>query len=211
MFKRDSSKKDAAAQQSGDNQATKGTPKKGHATPTRKQAEAAVRQPLIGGDRKQSKEIDRKRRAEAFERERVALQTGDERYLPVRDKGRIRRFTRNWVDARWSLSEFVLPVMILFLAFTLLVNFIRPDWGNGSWAVMGLTIALYGFFFLSMLEGIIVWNGIKKKVAVAYPNDDIPKGSWFYCWSRMIMARRWRSPKPQVARGQFPEVRDRSH
>lgn len=184
--------------------------KKGRPTPTRKEAEAALRKPLVSNDRKQAKEIDRQKRNEAYERERIALRTGDERYLPARDKGKVRRFCRDYIDARWSLSEFVLPTMLLFLVGTLVISWIRPDWGQGSNVMLGLTIGLYAFFFASLVEGILVWYSIKRQVAVRYPGQDVPRGSWFYCWARMIMARRWRSPKPQVARGQHPGASDQT-
>ena len=41
--------------------------------------------------------------------------------------------------------------------------------------------------------------------AAAHPREDIPSGTAYYAFSRMIMPRRWRSPRPQVDRGQFPE------
>ena len=42
--------------------------------------------------------------------------TGDEANLPLRDKGPAKRFIRDYVDARWNVGEFMLPVMVLVLA-----------------------------------------------------------------------------------------------
>ena len=87
-------------------------------TPSRKQAQARNDHSLIVADRKAAKKAARERaRAMRLEQDRLqqeALITGDERYMPLRDKGKVRRFTRDWLDARWSFSEFVFPVMILF-------------------------------------------------------------------------------------------------
>lgn len=183
-----------------------GSQKKGRPTRTRQQAEAARRQPLVGGDRKQAKQLERQRRNEAYARQQQALQTGDERYLPERDKGRVKRFTRDYVDARWSFSEFLLPMMLVFLAGSLAMGFLGENARVASTAMVMITIFLYGFFLISIIEGIWVWQRVKRKVKRRYPSDEIPRGTWFYAYGRMIMARRWRSPRPQVKRGEFPEV-----
>ena len=46
---------------------------------------------------------------------------------------------------------------------------------------------------------------LKKLLAARYPGDEIPRGTWFYLFSRMLMARRWRSPRPTVKRGEYPK------
>lgn len=186
------------------------TPKKGRPTPTRKQAEAARKNPLVASDRKAAKQYDKQKRNEAYQREQLALKTGDERFYPERDRGRVRRFIRDSVDARWSFSEFLLPIMVVFLLATLFMSWFFPNLGKGSPLILAFTIGLYSFFVLSIFEGIFTWNSIRKKIIARYPNDPIPKGSWFYCFARMIMIRRWRSPRPQVPRGQAPSVSDQT-
>ncbi|WP_084403217.1 DUF3043 domain-containing protein [Schaalia suimastitidis] len=178
--------------------------KKGRPTPSRKQAEAAKLRPLVPADRKEAKRIARQKRNEAYQREQEALITGDERYLPWRDKGPVRRWVRNWIDARWSLSEFLLPVMVLFLASLMAVSLIPAMSTYAQYVIIGATVMMYGLFAVSIVEAIIVWLRLKKRLAVALPDREIPRGTWFYMYSRMIMARRWRSPRPQVARGEFP-------
>ncbi len=180
---------------------------KGRPTPKRKEAQARNARPLVPADRKEAKRLARQKRDEAFARERLALETGDERYLPLRDKGQVRRFVRDWVDARWSISEFLLPIMLLFLVAMMASSFVKPlQTEFGALIMVGFTIGLYSLFALSLFEGIIVWQRLKKRIIVRFPNDSIPKGTWYYAYSRMIMARRWRSPRPLVARGEFPKV-----
>ena len=146
-------------------------------TPSRKQAQARNDHSLIVADRKAAKKAARERaRAMRLEQDRLqqeALITGDERYMPLRDKGKVRRFTRDWLDARWSFSEFVFPVMILF--------------------------------FVAIVETSIVWRRIKRQLREVYPREPMPRRMWFYAFSRAIMLRPWRSPRPQVERGQFPK------
>lgn len=178
--------------------------KKGRPTRTRREAEAERYRPLVPADRKLAKRIEREKRNEAYAKEQLALQTGDEAHLPWRDQGRVRRYTRNRIDARWSFSEFILPAMLLFLVASMAMNFfVMPRYPDvGAVSSLVFIIALYALFFASAIEGYIVWQGTKKQLARKYPNDPIPKRTWFYAYSRMIMARRWRSPRPQVERGE---------
>ena len=179
--------------------------KKGRPTPTRKESEAARRKPLVPTDRKLAKQQAKQKRAEAYERERVALETGDERYLPIRDKGRIRRYIRNYVDARWSVAEFLLPAMLVFLGGMLLFSFIPLPGAISEYIIVGLTVLFYGMLIAALIESIFVWRKLKKLLAARYPGDEIPRGTWFYLFSRMLMARRWRSPRPMVQRGEYPK------
>ena len=91
---------------------------KNRPTPKRKDQEAANRRPLVVADRKAAKSVDRKKRREAQLQQRDAMATGDDAHLPARDKGPVRRYIRDYVDARWNLGEFMLPVMIVVPALS---------------------------------------------------------------------------------------------
>ena len=82
---------------------------KNRPTPKRKDQEAARRQPLVVADRKQAKQLDRAKRNEQLAKTRQAMLTGDDSGLPPRDKGPVRRYMRDYIDARWNLAEFMLP------------------------------------------------------------------------------------------------------
>ncbi len=179
--------------------------KKDRPTRTRKEAEAARQRPIVGGDRKQARKVDRQKRDEAMARQQEALRTGDERYLPPRDKGKIRRYVRNWIDARWSLSEFLLPAMVLFLVAMFSISLFPVSGTLLARLTYGMVIFFYSLLGVSVAEGAVVWMRLKRRIHEAFPGEPIPKGTWFYCYSRMIMFRRWRSPRPQVARGDFPK------
>ncbi len=194
-----------AKKTTGDTEPVPEEPKgKGRPTRSRKEAEAANLRPLVPNDRKIAKQREREARNEAYARQREALQTGDERYLPYRDKGRVRRYMRNWIDARWSLSEFLLPAMLVFLAVMLVVSFTGASSPALNTILVGIMFTFYLLLFASVIESIFVWRSMKRRLRQIYPDDPIPKGSWFYLYGRMLMARRWRSPKPQVVRGEFP-------
>lgn len=179
-------------------------PGKRHPTPTRKQAEARHYHPLVPADRSEARKQARRLRQKALAREQQALETGDERYLPARDKGRVRRFARDWLDARWSISEFVMPAMLLFLLAMLVLSSLPSTRSSQNGLVMGMTMGFYGLLLATIVEAFVVWQRLKRRIRRRYPDEPIPNGTWFYVYSRMIMARRWRSPKPQVARGEFP-------
>ena len=62
-------------------------PTKGHATPTRKEQEAARKRPLVPSDRRLASRQSRTQMQAARERARVGMANGEEKYLPARDKG----------------------------------------------------------------------------------------------------------------------------
>ena len=93
---------------------------KNRPTPKRKDQEAARKQPLVVADRKQAKQLDKAKRNAQLAKTRQAMLTGDDAGLPARDKGPVRRYIRDYIDARWNLAEFMLPVMLIVLALSFL-------------------------------------------------------------------------------------------
>ena len=93
---------------------------KNRPTPKRSAQEAANKRPLVVTDRKAAAAADRARRREAMALQRQAMATGDDRHLPARDKGPVRRYVRDYLDSRLMLGEFMLPVMIVVLPLSLL-------------------------------------------------------------------------------------------
>ena len=181
--------------------------KKGRPTPKRKAAEAARIRPLVPKDRKEAKRAARAARNARFEAEQRAMVTGEEKYLPARDKGRARRFVRDYVDARHSFSEWILAIMmvsiILIMVLSMLGNKIPLQYQ--AYMLYGSSVLMYGSFIITAIEAFFVWRKVKRIFAEAHPCEDIPSGTAYYTFSRMIMPRRWRSPRPQVDRGQFPK------
>ena len=181
--------------------------KKGRPTPKRKAAEAARIRPLVPKDRKEAKRAARAARNARFEAEQRAMVTGEEKYLPARDKGRARRFVRDYVDARHSFSEWILAVMmvsiILIMMLSMLGNKIPLQYQ--AYMLYGSSILMYGSFIVTGVEAMLVWRKIKAAFTQEHPRDEIPRGTGYYTFSRMIMPRRWRSPRPQVDRGEFPK------
>lgn len=170
---------------------------KGRPTPTRKQAEAANKRPLVPSDRKAAAKTAREQQREVRNREYQAMQTGDERYLPVRDKGPVKRYVRDHVDARWNLGEFFLPVAMVFIVLMFLAG------QNANLAFM-VVLVLYGIVLLTIVDAVIMWFGLKKRLRAKF--GEIPRGTTMYAVMRAFQLRRARLPKPMHKKhGVYPE------
>jgi hypothetical protein len=165
---------------------------KNRPTPKRREQEAARRRPLVETDRKSARERDRQARREAQAKQRQAMVTGDDAGLPPRDKGPVRRYIRNFVDARWNLGEFMLPVMLVVLA----LSFIRSPW---VFAVV--SIGVYGLLFAAVLDGYHMWRRLKRRLTEKFGTGANARGLAMYAMMRAFQIRRSRMPRPQVSRG----------
>ncbi|HYN28654.1 MAG TPA: DUF3043 domain-containing protein [Dermatophilaceae bacterium] len=168
---------------------------KNRPTPKRRDQEAARKQPLVVSDRKRAKELDRQRRRQELAKQRQAMLTGDESNLPSRDRGPVRRYLRDYVDARWSLGEFMLPAMVLVLA----LSFVRLPW-----AMLLVFVIVYGLIIFAVLDAVLMWRRVKKQVVTKYGAAAVPSGSAVYAVMRVFQMRRLRMPRPVVPRGQYP-------
>ncbi len=168
---------------------------KNRPTPKRRDQEAARRQPLVVADRKEAKQIERQKRREQLARTRKALETGDEAGLPPRDKGPVKRFIRDHVDARRNLGEFLLPIMLIVLALSLVQQ----------QTIFTVSVLLTWASVLAVVvDSVIMWRGLKNRIIAKFGADAIPRGAVAYAVMRVFQLRRQRMPKPQVARGQYP-------
>jgi len=125
-----------------------------------------------------------------------ALLTGDERALPTRDRGPIRRFARDYVDARFSVGEMLIPVMVLVI----LLSFI-DDLGIQSAVLIGL----WAFFVLAVIDCLVAAWLVRRKLAAKFGKDKVEKVTW-YTTMRALQFRGLRLPKPQVKRWAYPEL-----
>ena len=173
---------------------------KGRATPRRKDAEARRLHPVVPTDRKAAKAQARAEQDEAWRRQREAMRTGDERYLPARDKGPVKRYIRDYVDARFSLGEAFMPLSILLIVIMVGVQTRAP--------AIGLTVimGLYAVFLLSIIDAAVCWWLVRRRLHAKFGEDKVrAQGTVFwYVFSRCFNLRRWRQPSPQVARRQYP-------
>lgn len=168
---------------------------KGRPTPSRKEAEAARKRPLVPQDRKLAARQDRAAARETRDREFRAMQSGDERYLPARDKGPRKRWIRDYVDARRNLGELFLPFALVGVISIFLV-------GASATAYYVVISLLYAGIFAGVIDSVFLGRRIKAGLEEKF--GSVERGERLYGVLRATQLRRWRMPRPQVARGQYP-------
>ena len=170
---------------------------KGRPTPTRREAEAARRRPLVPKDRKAAKREARAKRDAAFQREQAAMKTGDEANLPYTHQGPVRRWSRDYIDARFNLASY-----FFFLLFAvLLLVFIQAQFPEIALFVM---LGMYGLMFLMLLDSLLAVRKMKKKMDERFGPERVPRGIRWQMFGRTFYPRRWRRPIPLVDRGEWP-------
>ncbi|MDI9887350.1 DUF3043 domain-containing protein [Streptomyces sp. HNM0645] len=173
-----------------DPEAPKGrpTPKRSEAQTQRRRAQSA---PL---DRKEAMRRQREARRADLAKQREALAGGDERYLPPRDKGPVRRFVRDFVDSRFCIAEFFLPLAVVILVLSMIRI---PQLQN-------IAMLLWlGVIVMIVIDSIGIWIRLKKQLNERFP-DEPKRGAVAYGLMRTLQIRRLRLPKPQVKRGERP-------
>ena len=169
---------------------------KGRPTPTRKEREALNKRPLVPGDRKEAKQAARAKLAESREKARLGLAAGDERFLPQKDRGPQKRWVRDYVDARFNVGEFLIPVMFVVIILTFIP---QPEV-----QVYGM-LALWAFFIIAIADCIFLGFLIRRKLRAKFGEDKVERGVRWYAGMRALQLRPLRLPKAQVKRGQYPD------
>lgn len=167
---------------------------KGHATPSRKEREAANVRPLVPNDRKEAAKLNRQRMNEERNKARIGMAAGDERYLPTRDRGPQRRFARDYVDARYNVGELMVPFMLLVIVMTFLPDIAIQE---------SSFLVLWTFFFIAVADAFLFTRKMGKQIQAKY--GTLEKGVRWYAAMRSLQMRPMRLPKPHVARRQFPK------
>lgn len=168
---------------------------KGRPTPTRKESEAARRERAkTGMDKKAAQKLLRERRNESNAKVRQGMRSGDERYLPKRDQGPVKRFIRDFVDSRLSIAEFLLPLLLVIMVMQYSGNGTLLRFSNVLWTTTLLVVALDTLWLLYRL---------KRALRAEFPEENL-KGTTFYTCLRVLQLRWLRMPKPRVKLGGAP-------
>lgn len=167
------------------------TPKpggKGRPTPTRKEAEAAAKaRAKVPRTRKEMAAAQRAARSQSSNRVREAMKTGDDRFLPARDRGPVRRFIRDFVDVRFSLIELVIPIMVVTLVLS---------WSGSAYLMSISEIVLLGTVVMVVMEMVFLRMRLRKELVARFP-DESYKGTTYYAVTRAMQMKFMRLPKPQ--------------
>lgn len=177
------------------------TPGKGRPTPKRRDAERRRRSPVTApANRKEAYRQARARQAAERARIREALARGDERYMPARDKGPVRRFARDWVDSRRLPSQYFLPFSLAILLMTMIPlpvqirAYVYFAIVTVAWPLMMVGVLATSFW---------VARRVKRLAAEKFPGENL-RGVGFYAAMRAMQLRKLRFPPPVVDLGGRP-------
>ncbi|MDP3209044.1 MAG: DUF3043 domain-containing protein, partial [Rhodoglobus sp.] len=137
---------------------------KGHATPTRREKEAARKRPLVSSDRGEARKHARAQQQIQRDKARIGLANGEEKYLPARDRGPQKRYVRDYVDARLSLGEALLPFLFIVIVATIIPS---QD------VVAVLYIVVYGFITVAIVDVVVLGFILKRRLADKFGADRV--------------------------------------
>jgi hypothetical protein len=170
---------------------------KGRPTPKRSEAEKRRRQPITAPkSRKEAYRRVRERQAQDRAKARAGMAKGDDKYLPKRDRGPVRKLARDYVDSRRTLGSYLMWVLLGSLLLNVLpIVLFRM-----------LSFLIPPLLLLAVLvEGIMISRAVNKLAAERFPDED-RRGVGFYTAMRAMQVRRWRIPQPQVKIGEKDKI-----
>jgi Protein of unknown function (DUF3043) len=161
---------------------------KGHPTPKRREVERGRRRSLNAPrDRKTAYREARERQRDSRGKQMQALKAGDERALPARDRGPVRKYARDLVDSRRSVAEFFLPLALVILVLSFLGTEKMKLFGSSLWLALVVLIVLD-----SAVLGYKLRRGLERSL------PDVPRrGVMVYALTRSMQIRRFRLPPPR--------------
>ena len=129
--------------------------------------------------RKADREASARQRMESWDK----IESSPERVL-----------ARDYVDARWTVTEFMFPVMILIMAGTM---------ATAAWPLISLAIGLglWLMLILSLINTWFMWRVFRRLLARRVPGAS-PRGLRMYMFNRAMWIRRFRRPAPRINRGE---------
>ncbi len=166
--------------------------KKGRPTPKRREVEKTKAIPrLAPAATKELKKAQKQQERILRAKQRDAYLRGEESALPPRDKGPVKRFARDYVDARRTVGEFfifaIIPALFLSVVPSMEIRLLSA-------------ILLYGVLIASVVNGVLIGRRVKREIMQRFPGEPT-KGIAMYAWLRSTQMRRMRAPLPQVKRG----------
>jgi hypothetical protein len=168
---------------------------KGRATPKRKDAEAARKKRMAPPrNRREASALRRERMREQRSKQRQALAGGDDRYLPVRDRGPVKKYIRDYVDSHRTIGEYLIPIFIAVLLIDLLLSPLTssvPLVGSLPWIIVLAALAI---------DSLRIVRGLREGITQRFGAGEA-RGAAFYALMRSWQMRRLRLPKATIRRG----------
>lgn len=181
--------KTAPAEETAPSSATGRDGGKGRPTPKRREAERGRRRAITAPKtRKEAYRAMRVKQREERGSQVAALKAGDERNLPPRDRGPVRRYVRDVVDARRTVAEFFLPFAVLILLLSFSPNDQAKRIGSTLWLALVVLI---------VLDSVVLAVKLRRGLARSFP-DENARGALPYALMRSMQIRRFRLPPPRL-------------
>lgn len=176
------------------------TEAKGRPTPTRKEAEAARKAAAKGGpppgaNKKEQRAAARMQAQQQRAQAREGMLRGDERYLPERDRGPVRKHVRDYIDSRRTVAEFFVPIAVVVLLVGMFPSTAVKGFVTLAWLLIIVVVAADTAFMITRLN---------KQLKAQWPNKEDRKGVAFYAVMRGLQIRRLRVPPPMYKAGGQP-------
>jgi hypothetical protein len=189
---------DPASPQNASDPAAVPGPRTGKGRPTPKRSVAEKRRTPVTAPTNRREAAKQSRQQAAIRRNdaRKALVAGDERALPGRDRGPIRRYVRDWADGKRTLSEFLLPSIFIVYFGSVLTS-------GGTRSVF--VVLLTAIVVINFIEVGVMLTLLRRALDREFPGGGPGrKGAMLYGLMRLTAMRFMRLPKPAVRRGQGP-------
>ncbi|WP_026421435.1 DUF3043 domain-containing protein [Actinokineospora inagensis] len=201
----DADQVEAAAVTVGDAGPKGHTPGKGKPTPKRREAEGRKRGPVAPppkttreamrrarGSKEERKEGAAQRKEQRIEQRR-RMAEGDDRYLMPRDRGPVKAYVRDLVDAKRNLLGLFMPLAILVF-----VSLLVPSLQVQQYATLICLVMLVAM----IVEAVLNARRVLKKVRAKFPKEPASGLSiGWYSFVRATQLRKLRIPKPRVSPG----------
>ncbi|MBV8350623.1 MAG: DUF3043 domain-containing protein, partial [Mycolicibacterium sp.] len=123
---------------------------------------------------------------------RERMMAGEEAYLLPRDRGPVRRYVRDIVDARRNVLGLFMPAALTLIFVMLAVPQVQ----------FYISPAMLVLVAIMAIDGVFLARKVGKMVDVKFPGNT--ESRWklgFYAASRASQLRRMRAPRPRVDRG----------
>jgi hypothetical protein len=178
---------------------------KGRPTPKRSQAEAnryrtvtgsttSGRGPVAPADQRRKLTPDEKAKARSDRNRQLrAMRAGEEWALGPRDRGPLKKLTRDYVDAHRRPMEFYMYVLIV-LIIALFAG--RSNSGLASYMQLILIVIIA----VIVVDGFLLRRSILKLAHERLPNEPT-RGIGFYAIMRALQLRRFRTPAARLKPG----------
>ena len=157
-------------------------------------AEARARRKKVAGPKlsRSERKVDKAERRARMSDRRARMMAGEEDYLLPRDRGPVRRFARDVVDARRNALGLFMPSALVLLFVMLAIPQVQ----------MLISPAMLILVTIMAIDGILVARKVNNLVDEKFPDN--AESRWrlgFYAAGRASPLRRTRAPRPQVNRG----------